>query len=106
MPHDMQLGRNRDIELDNGGDILLASGKQLLEQSVYLSVANETQISLGEKLTASTVRLLQERIREALDDDEYLGDVLDVTILSYNQVTGEVKITADVLNGDTIKLVI
>lgn len=106
MPYDIRLGRDRDIQFDNGRDLDLATGKTLLEQSVYLSVANETQLSLGEKLTASTVRLLQERIRAALDDDEYLGDVLDVTILSYNQVTGEVTITAEVLNGDTIELVI
>lgn len=96
-PRDIAIDANRDIFLDDTNDLALVSGDAQLEQSVAIDVLDETQTFIGGKLTSQNVSLLEERMREALDDDPQIGDVISVTIDEYdrrnNSITASVRVT-------------
>lgn len=105
-PTDVDLNTDKDIHLDGANDLALTSGIEQLQQSVAIDVFDELQNFIGGRLTGETLGLLEERVRQALDDDPQLSTVRSVDILEYNRGTQSVTISIEVIDDEdfTIEL--
>jgi len=93
-PRDIAIGTDQDIFLDDTNDLALVSGDAQLEQSIAIDVLDVTEQFVGSAITAQSIGLLEQRIREALNDDPQVGTVRDVNVSEYDKRTR--AITADV----------
>lgn len=91
-PTDAELNEQKDIFVDEAGDISLVSGIDQLAQSVGIDIFDETQDFTGSKLTGLTIGRLEAQIRDGLDNDPQLDDIVSVTIRSFDEEAGNVFI--------------
>lgn len=103
-PTDAYLDENRDLQIDQGGDIATISGFEQLEQSVELDVLDAVRNFIGEGLTGRNVGLLEQRVEAALKRDEQVGEILTVNLSEYNQETGSVKLEVHVVENEDFML--
>lgn len=98
-PRDIAIGTDQDIFLDDTNDLALVSGDAQLEQSIAIDVLDVTEQFVGSSITAQSIGLLEQRIREALNDDPQVGTVRDVNVSEYdkrtNSITAEVSLSED-----------
>lgn len=99
MPHenypvDIQIDGDRDIFLDPTGDLATVGRHPNLEQSVAILVSNVTQQLVGSTVDGDTLGLLEQRVREALNRDIQVDDILEVDVTTFDRDAG--KITMDV----------
>ena len=84
-PTDFDLNSDKDIHLDGANDIALVSGVSQLEQSVAIDVMDEIQEFIGGRVTGKNVGLLEERLRQGLNDDPQLDRVVSVNVVEYDR---------------------
>lgn len=104
MPTDIALGRDKDIRIDDANDIGLVSGQAQLEQSVAIDVFDELTDFIGGKVTGRNLGLLEERIRQGLNDDPQLDEVTNVRIVEYDRGNDSIVIEASVPENDDFTL--
>jgi hypothetical protein len=89
-PQDLGVDENFDVFVDDTGDLATVVGKEQLEQSVALDIANVSERFIGESLTATNLGIIEEEIRQSLNRDEQVGRVISVTVEEYNADTNAV----------------
>lgn len=93
-PTDLDLDDSKDIHLDGANDLATVSGVDQLSQSVAIDVMDEIQDFIGGRVTGKNIGLLEERIRQGLNDDPQLSEVQSVNIEEYdrrdNSITMEI----------------
>lgn len=97
-PEDLAVDSNFDVFVDDTGDLATVSGKDQLQQSVALDIADVTDIFVGESLTAANLGIIEERIKRSLNRDEQVGRIVSVTVDEYNRDTNTVIV--DVVTAD------
>lgn len=103
-PTDLELNETKDIQLDASNDLALVSGKSQLQQSVAIDVIDELQDLISGRLTGKNIGILEERIRNSLDEDPQVGDVRTVTIQSFDRQTGSVEIDVTLVRNEDFTL--
>jgi hypothetical protein len=104
MPTDIELSQDKDVFLDDGNDLALVSGQTQLQQSVAIDVFDELQDFVGGRLTGQRIGLLEERIRNGLNDDPQVGEVVQVNVTEYNRSTSTVDIEVQVADDEDFEL--
>jgi hypothetical protein len=99
-PTDLQLNGDKDIFLDGANDLATVSGVRQLEQSVAIDVMDEIQNFIGGRVTGKNIGLLEERVRQGLNDDPQLSEVRQVNVREYDRRTDEIKIDIIVSQND------
>lgn len=84
-PTDLDLDDSKDIHLDGANDLATVSGVDQLSQSVAIDVMDEIQDFIGGRVTGKNIGLLEERIRQGLNDDPQLSEVQAVNIEEYDR---------------------
>ena len=95
---DIHLDGDRDIHLDDANDLALVSGRRNLEQSVMIAVGGAIERFVGGNIDGTTVSLLEERIRQALDVDPQIETVRSVSVEQFDRRND--TITLDVSVGE------
>lgn len=103
-PTDLDLESDKDIHLDGANDLALVSGKAQLEQSVAIDVMDEIQAFIGGRVTGQNIGLLEEVLREALEDDPQLEDIRSINIEEYNRQTEKLTISIVTTENDEFTL--
>jgi hypothetical protein len=96
---DLDIDQNKDIHTDDTNDLAIVRGKARINQSVSISVMDETQDFVGSNLTGTQVALLENAIEDALAADNDVETVTDVSITEFNRDTNTVF--ADVIVNQT-----
>lgn len=99
-PTDLDLNSGKDIHLDRSNDLATTSGIEQLQQSVAIDVMDELQDFVAGRLTGENIGLLEEQIRQGLNDDPQLSEVRRVTVQQFNRNTDTVEIDIDVVGDD------
>lgn len=99
MTFDLDINEDKDTHLDGANDLALTSGRDRIEQSIGISVMDETQDFIGGRVTGKNVGTLEGAIQEGLRDDNDVGRVIDVNITTFDRnesrVEAEVIVTPD-----------
>jgi hypothetical protein len=103
-PTDLDLGNDKDIHLDSGNDLALTGGVQQLQQSVAIDVMDELDEFISGRLNGENIGLLEESLREALNDDPQLSEVRNVIIQEFNRESGIVSIDVHVVENEDFSL--
>lgn len=103
-PIDLHLNENLDIHLDGGNDLATASDRRQLEQSTALDVLNVLHEFVGNPVTGRTIGLLEERVRQALNADEQLSTVTNVSVEEYRPDEGRVSVAVNAVEDDDFEL--
>jgi len=103
-PTDLDLDPDKDIHLDGANDLALVSGVDQLKQSVAIDVMDEIQDFIGGRVTGRNIGLLEERLRQAFNDDPQLDEVVSVNITQYDQRTNELTIEAKTIENEEFTL--
>jgi hypothetical protein len=103
-PIDLHLNDDLDIHLDGGNDLATVSDRRQLEQSTALDVLNALREFVGNPVTGRTIGLLEERVRQALNADEQLSTVTNVSVEEYQPDSGRVTLAVSVVEDDDFEL--
>jgi len=104
MTTDLLIDEELDIVIDTTNDLGTVSGIQQLEQSVAIDVLDVTRQFVGSRLTGSQVGLLEERVLRSLEDDEQVGEVLDVVVSQYDEAAQSVTMEIIVLEDENFEI--
>ena len=104
MTTDLLIDEELDIVIDTTNDLGTVSGIQQLEQSVAIDVLDVTRQFVGSRLTGSQIGLLEERVLRSLEDDEQVGEVLDVVVSQYNEAAQSVTMEIIVLEDENFEI--
>lgn len=103
-PTDLDLNEQRDVHLDGANDLALTSGIEQLQQSTAIDVFDELQAFVGGRLTGENLGLLEERVRQGLNDDPQLADIRNVTVEEYDRGAQTVTLAISVVGDDDFEL--
>lgn len=103
-PTDLDLDPDKDIHLDGANDLALVSEEDQLRQSVAIDAMDEIQDFIGGRVTGRNIGLLEERLRQAFNDDPQLDDVVSVNITQYDKRTDELTIEAKTIENEEFTL--
>jgi len=104
MTTDLLIDEDLDIVIDTTNDLGTVSGIQQLEQSVAIDVLDVTRQFVGSRLTGSQIGLLEERVLRSLEDDEQVGEVLDVVVSQYDEAAQSVTMEIIVLEDENFEI--
>jgi len=104
MTTDLLIDEELDTVIDTTNDLGTVSGIQQLEQSVAIDVLDVTRQFVGSSLTGEQVGLLEERVLRSLEDDEQVGEVLDVVVSQYDRATQTVTMEIIVLEDENFSI--
>ena len=104
MTTDLLIDEELDIVIDTTNDLGTVSGIQQLEQSVAIDVLDVTRQFVGSRLTGSQIGLLEERVLRSLEDDEQVGEVLDVVVSQYDEAAQSVTMEIIVLEDENFEI--
>lgn len=94
---DLKINENRDIDTDQANDLALTEGPENLAQSVDIEAYDAVERFVGEKITATSIALLEEDLSQVLDADPQVGEVRTVSVVEFDKrhetVTAEVELT-------------
>lgn len=91
-PTDLDLNSDKDIHIDAANDLATVSGIRQLTQSVAIDAMDEIQDFIGGRVTGKNVGLLEERLRQGLNDDPQLSEVRSVNLTEYDKQAGTITI--------------
>ena len=104
MTTNLLIDEELDIVIDTTNDLGTVSGIQQLEQSVAIDVLDVTRQFVGSRLTGSQIGLLEERVLRSLEDDEQVGEVLDVVVSQYDEAAQSVTMEIIVLEDENFEI--
>jgi len=95
-PTDLGLNENKDIDTNDGNDIMTVSDINNLEQSIAISASDAVEEFIGGKITGVNIALLEQRLENNLDDNPKVGTVENVSVEEYDRrnktITAEVEV--------------
>jgi len=103
-PTDLDLNQNKDIHLDGSNDLATTSGVAQLQQSVAIDVMDEIDEFIGGRVTGDNIGILEERVREALNDDPQLDSIRNVDIEQYDRRTGKLRMTITTIKNNDFQI--
>lgn len=103
-PTDLDLNSEKDVHLDDANDLALVSGVAQLRQSIAIDVMDELQDLVGSPVTPEEIGLLEESIREGLNEDPQLKEVVNVTVTEYDRGNNSITIEARTIDSDTFTI--
>lgn len=103
-PTDLDLDSGKDIHLSGANDLALVSGEAQLRQSVAIDAMDEIEAFIGGRVTGKNVGLLEERLRQAFNDDPQLDQVINVNVVEYDRRSEEIKIRATTVKNEDFTL--
>jgi len=103
-PTDLDLNGAKDVHTDASNDLALTSGEAQLAQSVATDAFDELQAFVGGRVTGTNIGKLEERLREAFNDDPQLASVQSVTIEEYDERDNTLSVSARVIEDDDFTL--
>lgn len=98
---DIAIDEHRDIYIDGANDLATISGKPNLEQSIALSTLDVTRRYIGRKVTAEDLGLLEERVREYLEQDPHIGSIVSVETETFNRDSGIVTMRVELTESES-----
>lgn len=99
-PRDIAIDESRDVFLDDTNDLALVSGSEQLEQSIAIDVLDETQLLVGSRISAQSLGLLEQRIKEALNEDPQVGTVRNVSVSKFDKRDDTVTVNVSLSEND------
>jgi len=104
MTTDLLIDEQLDTVIDTTNDLGTVRGIQQLEQSVAIDVLDVTRQFVGSSLTGEQVGLLEERVLRSLEDDEQVGEVIDVVVSQYDEAAQSVTMEIIVLEDESFSI--
>lgn len=104
-PTDMKVDQETlNVFLDDTNDMGTIRGLANLEQSTAIVVRNATQQFIGDRITGSSVGLLEERVQRALNNDEQIEEVTNVAVTEFDRGTDTVTMKVETIENDSFTL--
>lgn len=104
-PTDIKISEDdRNIFLDDTNDLATIGGVANLEQSVAIAVMNATRQFIGDKLTGSSVGLLEEKVRQALQRDPQIERVVSVEMTEFDRSQDKVTMDVTTIEDETFQI--
>lgn len=98
---DLKLDSDKDIIVDGTNDLALTETQdENISQTVYLSVSAELGSLFGRPLTPQVVESMRSLIREALQADPQIDEVVAVDITEVNRAENSVTARVVMLEDD------
>lgn len=97
---DILLTEDKDVRLDGSNDLATVSEERNLRQGIALSTMDITSDIIGSRVTVEELGLLEERVREYLEDDPHVGAVQNVTTETYNRQSNRVTMRVALTEGE------
>lgn len=101
---DISLNSGKDIHLDDANDLALVSGRDNLEQSVAIAAGDAIERFVGGNIDGTTVALLEERIRQALDADPQVESVQSVTVEQFDKRNNSISLDVTVEENENFSI--
>lgn len=101
---DIHLNSDRDIHLDDANDLALVSGRSNLEQSVAIAVGDAIEQFIGGNMDGTTVAVLEERVRQALEDDPQVESVQSVSVEQFDKRTNSISLDVTVEENENFSI--
>lgn len=102
---DIRIKQNRDIELTAEGDIALTTSRdENIAQSVSIHVSNAVSQIIGGPVNEALVQQLESDVKDHIDRDPQVSDVLSVTLTEVNQADNSITVDIKLQNNTTFTL--
>jgi hypothetical protein len=88
--HDLKLDRNRQVFVDDTGDLAQTVGVETVEQSVAIEAGDVLRPLVGEPLQNQTYEDIQQTLLEVLRADPQIDNVQRVEVSRVNKSSGTV----------------
>lgn len=93
---DLDLNSDRDVHTDDANDLALTSGRENLEQSVSIGAGDAIDQFIGSNIDGTTIALLEENLREALDADPQVSVVQSVDVEKFDRRDNSISVAVSV----------
>lgn len=93
---DLDLNSDSDVYTDDANDLALVSGRSNLEQSIEISAGDAIEEFVGGNIDGTTIALLEERLKKALNNDPQVNSVDSVELTEFDRRTNTVSIDVSV----------
>jgi hypothetical protein len=103
-PTDLDLNSDKDIHIDGSNDLATVSGIEQLEQSVAIDVMDEVQEFIGGRVTGKNLGLLEERFRQAINEDPQVVSVRTLNITEYDRRTDTISVEISTIENEDFTL--
>lgn len=104
-PTDLRVDADTlDLFIDQSNDLATISGLEQLQQSVSLDVLDVTRSLRGESITGEHLGLLEERVRESLQQDEQVGDVQSVDAKEFDRRDNRIKLDVFLIENENFEI--
>ena len=103
-PTDLDLNSDKDVHFNGANDLAVVNGEDQLLQSVAIDAMDEIQKFIGGRVTGKNVGLLEERLRQAFNDNPQLDEVVNVSVVEYDRRTDELIIEATTIENENFTL--
>jgi len=103
MVRDIALNSDQDVYLDAGNDLALVAGNNTVVQSIAIAVGNVSELLVGERLRPQTIQTVEKEIRDALDSDPQVEQVLDVTVEEFDTTTDTLTVSVKLIGQEDIE---
>lgn len=101
---DIAIGSDRDVYLDDANDVALVSGKQALQQSISIHATDAIREFVSSGIDATSLALLEERLRNALNEDPQVGEVWSVTVNEFDKRNDTLKMEVALSENENFEL--
>lgn len=89
---DLQLNTDRQVHLDDTGDLDQTSGVETVKQSAMLNAGQFLRPLVGEPITAQRIGHAESKIKQTLQNDPQIASVRSVRISAIDKDTNSVTI--------------
>lgn len=103
-PTDLDLNSDKDVHLDGANDLAVVSGIKQLTQSVAIDAMDAIQQFIGGPVTGPELGLLEERLRQALEEDPQLSGVRSVNITEYDRGSNAITVEIRTIENDNFEI--
>lgn len=101
MTFDIAIETDKDTYLDGANDLALISGPKRVEQSIAINIIDADERFIGNRVTARTVNRLEKAIKDALEADNDVDEVFDVTIDTFDRNDDRIEVEIFVAPGES-----
>lgn len=101
---DVDVGEDREVYVDESGDLALTSGLETVEQSVMLNAAEAVRPLVGQPVDGPTLEDVQQQLRDVLEDDPQIATVNRVDVVEVDESSNTVRVRVFVRNNNDFEI--
>lgn len=101
---DLELDENRQVFVDDTGDLSKTSGLETIEQSVMLNASNVLRPLVGQPISGDTLESVQSKLEDVFDADPQISSVRRVNVTEIDESNGRVTVRVFLTNNNDFEI--